>query len=673
MDGARQGYSPVTLTLLLAPLQALAQTPIISSTAAWSSQIVAFWGAVGLGARLSSPQKISNPFTALVAFSRSLRRTWQITEALKRNSWMFLPPGLMGGSVRVHVILISWNTPSQLFRLALRVALLAETVAVQKWAIVVIGRRLRSPKLTEDGRGVIVATMCPRTAALSTVRVKPTGELIPCFREEIIEALTQTPNFSFEAVSKLIANSSDYPTRVALQVEVSVAVQHTTTLARHVTGWQLPESASPYVHLGRITSQYGASRAMRVNTAVAMYCLVHMAVSVAVGLMAAATGRGLAVWLFSVRVVIDQIGRSSFAGDDCLFTVLAFGGLEQNLEVSQRSIVVAGDAVLFQLQIRQALLVVVMNVVEIGVIVGGWVYGALHAQRFPPTGLVGHGMMWLAFSVSVLLSVRAFFGLKERISQRVIGIFEVMGDDTVSQLVVHQDCTLEIPTITKHSSTQYPILYLVSGILSETENDVEAILSSLRLMRSPTFAQKLEEFAVRECMEYEYDGDRLVSIRTARTKRDDDEKPTWWKFWKQLKKSTDHPKTITADGRRWQRVRRWLKKSTDAPPSKASDTEKNPVQSRHQNKKWTYPFKSLAFCILLIVLSSMTSAAYAYASRIPSWVKMIVEILVSICGVYVATVDRTSALPHLQNFYMSFMVASTVVCAVWYVGVEGVG
>ncbi|KXN82347.1 hypothetical protein AN958_02663 [Leucoagaricus sp. SymC.cos] len=610
MDGARRGYSPVILTLLLAPLQALAQTPIVSSTAAWSSQIVAFWGAVGLGARLSSPQKISNPFTALIAFSRCLRRTWKITDALKRNSWVFLSPGLVGGSVRMHVILISWNTPSQLFRLALRVALLAETVAVQEWAIVVVGRRLRSPKLTEDGCGVTIATMCPRTAALSTVRVKPTGELIPRLREEIIEALTQTPNFSFEAVSKLIANSSDYPTRVALQVEVSVAVQHTTTLARHVTGWQFSESASPYVHLGRITSQYGASRAIRVNTAVAMYCLVHMA---------AATGRGLAVWLFSVRVVIDQIGRSSFAGDDCLFTVLAFRGLEQNLEVSQRSIVVAGDAVLFQLQIRQALLVVVMNVVEIGVIVGGWVYGALHAQRFPPTGLVGHGMMWLAFSVSVLLSVRAFFGLKERISQRVIGIFEVMGDDTVSQRVVHQDCTLEIPTITKHSSTQYPILYLVSGILSETENDVEAILSSLRLMRSPTFAQKLEEFAVRECMEYEYDGDRLVSIRTARTKRDDDEKPTW-----------------------------------------------------HQNKKWAYPFKSLAFCILLIVLSSMTSAAYAYASRIPSWVKMIVEILVSICGVYVATVDRTSALPHLQNFYMSFMVASTVVCAVWYVGVEGV-
>ncbi|KAJ7223526.1 hypothetical protein GGX14DRAFT_351631 [Mycena pura] len=576
---------------------ALAQSTVVSNTAAWSSQIIAFWGAVGLGTRLSTPQKISNPFTALFGLYRILNRTWTISSTLQKGGFVYLSQGLVGGAVRVHVVVICWKNKEDLTRLALRVAMTAEAIARQNWTIVVVGRQLKGNEITEP---FSIWTICPRMAEYSTVRHKLSADLVPHIEDEDILSLIRHPAFGIDPVANLLANLHMPATRVALITEVASALQNTSTIARHVTGWQIPETSSPYIHIIKYTGAYATSRTLKVISAFLLYTQVHLAVSVAVGLMAAATGRGLTVWLFSTRVVISQLGGASYAGDDGLFTILAFSGIQLNMATEEGNFLVAGDVLLWSMRIREVVVVLLLNVLEIVIILGGWVYGSLQAQRFPPTGLVGHGMIWLAFCVSIMLGARAMFGLKERVTARIIGIFEVPGQQSFRQHSLHADCALYIPAVADMNNDKYAILSLASEILSSTSDDAVALLSALRLLRSPSFATKVEEFAIEKCMAYVYKDDRL------------------------------------------------------------------------QTRGWKYPWKSFAVCIVLVGLSACASTTYAYVS-LPRWFKLCVEVLVSICAVYVSTLERASPLPHLQHSYMSFMVAATVVCSVWYVGVEGVG
>lgn len=625
--------SLVAAVVLLSASYVRAQGPIVSSTAAWSSQIVAFWGAVGLGARLSATQKITNPFTSLVAICSCLRRALNITSALEKGSWTFLSPGLMGGAVRVHVVVITWRTKAELLRLALRVALLAETLAVKEWTIVVVGRKLQQPDSTSQA----VWTMCPRIPAYSTVRQKYSAELVPFIDDSEIQNLILQTQSDPQVIAKTIADLGHPATRMALYTEVTAALQDTPAIARRITSWQIPETTSPFIHINKGVWPYGLSRLLSVNTATLTYVLVHLAVCVAIGLMAAATGRGLAVWLFSTRIVISQIDPG-FTGAETLLTLTAFGGQSIFAELFEDNIIAAGDTILTPLQFRYIVLAVVLNLVEFGVIVGGWIYGARQAQRFPPTGLVGHGMLWLAIVVCVLLAARALGGLKERMSARIIGIFEVPANPTSrKRLVIHEDCVLDVPNIADRTQRslheRYILLRVISSISSQTSNDTNTFFSILRLVRSPTFAETVEEFAVEQCMSYEYDGDALVCIRKAKRQ---------------------HPRN----------------------PSLSPLPEKQrPISDDILNRPrgWTYPWKSFTLCILIIILCASASATYAYVPKTPRWVKLVVEAIVSVCALYIATLDRTSPLPHLQPPYMSFMVAATVVCSVWYVGVEGVG
>ncbi|KAJ7899240.1 hypothetical protein B0H14DRAFT_27744 [Mycena olivaceomarginata] len=94
----------------------LAQSTVVSNTAAWSSQIIAFWGSVGLGARLSTPQRVSNPFTALFGLFRILNRTWAISSTLQNGGFVYLSQGFVGGAVRVHIVVICWKNKSDLIR-----------------------------------------------------------------------------------------------------------------------------------------------------------------------------------------------------------------------------------------------------------------------------------------------------------------------------------------------------------------------------------------------------------------------------------------------------------------------------------------------------------------------------------------------------------------------------
>ncbi|KAF8197672.1 hypothetical protein K438DRAFT_1824492 [Mycena galopus ATCC 62051] len=621
---------------------ALAQSTVVSNTAAWSSQIMVFWGAVGLGARLSAPQKISNPFTALFGLFRILTRTWTISSTLQHGGSVFLSQGLIGGAVRVHVVVICWKNKPDLIRLALRIAMTAEAVARQNWAIVVFGRQLKGDKITEPSS---IWTMCPRMAAYSTVRHKLSAELVPHIEDEDVISLIRHPAFGIDPVANLLANLHTPATRVALVTEVISALQNTSTIARYVTGWQIPDTSSPYIHVVKYTGSYATTRTLKVTSAFLLYMLVHLAVAVAVGLMAAATGRGLAVWLFSTRVLIGQIGGASFTGDDCLFTILAFAGIQLNMETEENNFLVAGDTLFWPMRIRVVVIVLLLNVLEIAVIAGGWVYGALQAQRFPPSGLVGHGMVWLAFCVSIMLAARAMIGLKERVTARIIGIFEVPGQPLFFQHSLHADCAFYIPAAADMKNDKYAILNLASEILSSTSDDTVALLSALRLLRSPSFATKIEEFVIEKCMAYTYKDDHFVSIKTAPSKE-------------------AQRKDLLKEKR--------LKKKTVPQDSEKQQQQPVPPLVPEQTRGWKYPWRSFALCIVLVGLSACASTTYAYVP-LPRWFKMCVEALVSICAVYVSTIDKASPLPHLQHSYMSFMVAATVVCSVWYVGVEGVG
>ena len=624
------------------PHRVYAQGEVISATAAWSSQIVAFWGAVGLGARICVGQRITNPFTAIVGLLKSIRRASDITSALERNAWVFLSPGLQGGSVRIHVVVIPWRTRSELKRFALRVALLAEAVAFHQWSIVVVGRKIIGSTTIPE---LAFWTICPRAPEYSTVRNKLSGDLIPQIEDDQILALSRQIHFGYDAIAQAIVGSGHPPTRVAIRAEVAVALQNATTMARYITSWQIPDETTPFVQLNRAVGQYDSSCSLIVTSAVLMYTLVHLAVSVAVGLMAAATGRGLAVWIFSSRVVIAQLCGSAFVGDECFFTLLAFGNSALDMETDERAFLAAGDVSLQTMQFRFVLLAFALNLIEIIVIVGGWAYGALRAQRFAPTGLVGHGMVWLALTGSILLAIRALMGVKDRLSSRIIGIFQSESREyAFQQLVVHQDCVLEIPTVTTNDAShtalrdKYTILHLISGILSHASEDGIALFSALCLLRTSSFAAKVEEFAVAECMSYVYDGDRLATIHPAR-------------------KGPERQNLNSRTRRIIQNIEKKMELIAEVAPT----------------GRWQYPWETFTICIIVIMLSTGASATYTYVSQTPTWVKLVIELVVSICAVTVATLERMSPLSHLQAPYMSFMIAATVVCSVWYVGVDSVG
>lgn len=57
------------------PQLARAQGVATSATAAWSSQIIAFWGAVGIGVRSSSWHQASNALTSSIAVVTALRHS----------------------------------------------------------------------------------------------------------------------------------------------------------------------------------------------------------------------------------------------------------------------------------------------------------------------------------------------------------------------------------------------------------------------------------------------------------------------------------------------------------------------------------------------------------------------------------------------------------------------
>jgi hypothetical protein len=114
----------------------------VSATAAWSSQIVAFWGAIIIGIQAAQPASISNAGSALATVVSVLRLASSIEANLAHDDWL-LASGLDNGKTRVDVVFVVWRTPADLRRLARSVALFATAFGAQ-WEVLVCGRQLRA-------------------------------------------------------------------------------------------------------------------------------------------------------------------------------------------------------------------------------------------------------------------------------------------------------------------------------------------------------------------------------------------------------------------------------------------------------------------------------------------------------------------------------------------------
>ncbi|XP_024524819.1 uncharacterized protein LOC112344399 [Selaginella moellendorffii] len=506
---------PRFLTPILASLAAIvpvarAQNVATSSTAAWSSQIVAFWGAVGIGVRASNAQRPSNPITSTIASLAILQRASAAASAIQSGNWYVFAPGYNGGKTRIDVLLLSWRTPAQLQALCVKVSTLAEVLARQRWLILLVGRQ----KHGDDDHGAAVLwTSSPRCPEYSTVRYADTDGMYSPLPGETIQALLEytascdANNIEFDTngVTTLICNEIlRRPTRSMSMNESSSDVQQDPGMGRYITSYQLDGVVMPYVTIAKYVGDNTATRAALVGSAVWMYCIVHGMVSVAVGLMGAASGRGLAVWLFAPRMVMAKLGAEGIAGDDALLSLLGFDGVSCVVTAHGANVAsIATDKIISwepSKRARMACLSIAFNIVELLLVVGGWLYGALKVEKLAPRGLVGHGMLWLATVVSTGLSLRTLVSVRERLKGRLIGIFAEVHH---TRLAIARDHKIS-------STPSSPYLSLVSNILSRADHDVQSIEAALTLMRQPLFCSELQEHAAVEELGYAYQGDTLV-------------------------------------------------------------------------------------------------------------------------------------------------------------------
>jgi hypothetical protein len=138
-----------------------------------------------------------------------------------------------------------------------------------------------------------------------------------------------------------------------------------------------------------------------------MYIMVHLMVSCAVGLMGAASGRGLAVWIMAIRPTLATLGAQNVNGCDVLKSLICLHGSILQYETGEGSQLLAGDVLSYRMPWWQLGTAFFIPFVELLIIGAGWLYGALRAERLRPSGVVGHGMLWLSVFVGLSLSLRA--------------------------------------------------------------------------------------------------------------------------------------------------------------------------------------------------------------------------------------------------------------------------
>lgn len=295
---------------------ASAQSVAVSATAAWSSQIVAFWGAILIGVRSSlGGGQVTSAISSVFSSVRVARRAADITTSLWRGDW-FLESGWNNGKLRTDVALICWRSPLDLRALALRVSMQIEVFG-DSWEILALGRELKGSQAQES---IIQWIKNPRYEGFCTSKVMQTGEnMFPLDETDIAEGLNMlkqtTKAHADDIVQALGPKRNTSASRCTSLTEMYGgvdAMKSQTSFSYHFT--KAGHAETPYVSLSHETGQYGSSRCSSMQCSFRMYFLVHMMVASAVGLMGAASGRGLAVWLMAIRPTLQTLGHKMWLG-----------------------------------------------------------------------------------------------------------------------------------------------------------------------------------------------------------------------------------------------------------------------------------------------------------------------------------------------------------------------
>lgn len=495
----------LALTSLLQPISA--QNIAISATAAWSSQIVAFWGAILIGVRASAKSIVTNAFTSFFCAARVARRARRVEAVLTRGNW-FLHSGWENGKKRMDVVVVYWTSPADLKRLALSVSMYIEVFADQ-WEVLVVGRSMRSSALSVAGTARWIQS--PRHESLCGARSQTTGaSVFPLNADTIIEGIGMLKKNSVSDVIRfLYDHCSTEATRCALRSEIPTDDGSHPSLGYYFTSIEVNET--PYVSLtkGIIQSDAGVERIATPKASITMFILVHLTVSVAVGLMGAASGRGLAVWLMGIRPALLSLGSQNIGGTDALMTLLALDKSVFYYQSGAGSINLAGHVTSYRKSYLSLVLIFIVPLLEVALITAGWLYGALQAQKLSPTGVVGHGMLWLSALVGLSLSVRALQGIKQRLSGRLLGHRQIANH--IMLTVAVRDLEISLDRMLNSATYSNSIMAIAISILREDHDDGLVALTAESIFGRPEFNASVDEYIVGDILQYRYQGDGIVS------------------------------------------------------------------------------------------------------------------------------------------------------------------
>ncbi|MCJ1243106.1 hypothetical protein MMC30_000303 [Trapelia coarctata] len=496
-------------TLFLTSLSqpTLAQNIVISATAAWSSQIVAFWGAILIGVRASARGIVTNAFTSLFCAARTTLRARHIEAALTRGNWL-LHSGWENGKKRIDVVVIYWTSPADLKRLARSTSMYIEVFADQ-WEVLVVGRRTRSSTISVAGTARWIQS--PRHESLCGARSQTTGaSVFPLSVDTINEGIgLLKANPVSDVIRFLYHHCSMEATRVVFKSELPTDDGSHPSLAYFFTSIEVNET--PYVSLERKVGQsgVGVDRVAKPKSAIAMFILVHITVSAAVGLMGAASGRGLAVWLMGIRPALLSLGSQNVGGTDALTALLAMDKSSFTYQSRAGSMNLAGHVTSNGNSSRSLALAFLLPLLETALITAGWLYGALQAQKLAPTGVVGHGMLWLSALVGLSLSVRALLGTKARLSGRLLGYRQIANHRMLT--IAARNLEISVDRILQSATPSNSIIALAISILREDHDETMVALTAESILARPEFNATLDAYIAHDILQYRYQGDEIIS------------------------------------------------------------------------------------------------------------------------------------------------------------------
>ena len=392
----------VGILIQLFPEAAVAQGLAVTATAAWSSQIVAFWGAILIAIRSSPRGIVTTAVSSLFSNVRVVQRSGRIINALSRDNW-FLHSGWNNGRLRTDVAVICWRSPLDLQRLAIQVSMQVETFALISWDVLVVGKRLKNNLTAET---TVHWIKSPHHESLCPSRARQTGESVfPLAEIDIdrgIALLQETPARSVAEVTDILAKECDLPaTRCAFMTEIYKEVENSGLQASFANIFtKVDAEESPFQSLDHWTGQHASSRGSIMKSMTRMYVVVHMTVATAIGLMGAASGRGLAVWLLAVRTALQALGTQTISGDDIVLSLVSIDKSVFQYESGAGSPLLAGEITSSGLSWWYVVGTSAVAIIELMIIGAGWLYGALRVDKRPRHALALHPRMVITFCKS---------------------------------------------------------------------------------------------------------------------------------------------------------------------------------------------------------------------------------------------------------------------------------